>query len=443
MKSFLKVIICGFFLVATTGVNAQKGVEDGSKYGHGEDSARCVRNTSFYREFVKQNNFKDAVVGWRMVLAECPKSSKNVYIDGVRIMKFFIDKEKDLVVKEKYIDTLMMVYDMRIQHFGEKGYVLGRKSVDSYFYRNSKPEDIQQAYADAEESINLLQEKSSEATVQTYMIATVALFKAGQLDNAKVIDNYTRTMSLLDQMITAENSKLATDVKAGIDQLFGTSGAADCKSLIPVYEPKFNEKPNDLDNLKNILRILSMAKCEDSKLFVSASENLYLLEPSAESAYNMARIFANREEYNKSIDYYNKAIDQQTNNDLKAKWYYEMATIYFKIGSKQSSRAAALNAIKLKDNWGDPYILIGLLYAGSANDCGSNQLERKAAYWAAVDKMQTAKRVDPSCAEKANKFIGDFAPYYPNKEDAFFYGVKEGDAYTVGCWIGETTTARF
>ena len=53
-----------------------------------------------------------------------------------------------------------------------------------------------------------------------------------------------------------------------------------------------------------------------------------------------------------------------------------------------------------------------------------------------------ARNVDPSVTENANKQITNYSKYFPGKEDAFFLGLNNGDSYTVGCWIGETTAIR-
>lgn len=45
-------MLCALSL-GTTAVFAQKGVEDGSRFGHGEDSLRCLQNISIYSEYVK------------------------------------------------------------------------------------------------------------------------------------------------------------------------------------------------------------------------------------------------------------------------------------------------------------------------------------------------------------------------------------------------------
>ena len=41
------------------------------------------------------------------------------------------------------------------------------------------------------------------------------------------------------------------------------------------------------------------------------------------------------------------------------------------------------------------------------------------------------------------KKIANAKSRFPSKEDCFFYGINEGDSYTIGGWINETTSARF
>lgn len=74
---------------------AQKGRDDGSKFGHGEDSVRCVTNLSLYRENVKSKHNDLALGYWRIVFDECPKSSKNIYLDGAKMYQDLCDKNID------------------------------------------------------------------------------------------------------------------------------------------------------------------------------------------------------------------------------------------------------------------------------------------------------------------------------------------------------------
>ena len=126
----------------------------------------------------------------------------------------------------------------------------------------------------------------------------------------------------------------------------------------------------------------------------------------------------------------------------KADYYLGLALTQSKLGQYSDSRDNALKAEQLHPNWGEPYILIGQIYAESQNQC-SNITLPASVFWVAVDKFTEAKKVDPTVEEKANKLIITYSKYYPKKEDAFFQNVHEGDTYTVGCWINEKTTARF
>lgn len=71
MKMKMVTALCVLSLSATA-TFAQKGVEDGSRFGHGEDSVRCLQNISIYTEYVKTNNFKDAYKPWLAVFNEAP-----------------------------------------------------------------------------------------------------------------------------------------------------------------------------------------------------------------------------------------------------------------------------------------------------------------------------------------------------------------------------------
>ncbi|MBK8414597.1 MAG: hypothetical protein IPL22_08960 [Bacteroidetes bacterium] len=85
--------------------------------------------------------------------------------------------------------------------------------------------------------------------------------------------------------------------------------------------------------------------------------------------------------------------------------------------------------------------MIGDIYASSSTGC-PDEFSGASVFWAAVDKYQKAKSVDPSLADEANRKIGTYTKYFPKKDDVFFNNLKVGDSYTVKCWINETTTIR-
>jgi hypothetical protein len=113
MKAF--TIIALGLLLSMTQTFAQKGVEDGSKYGHGEDSIRCLKNLSLYTELEKQNRYEEAYPYWQIAFNECPLSTRRIYTDGVKIMTYKIKHAPNDVQKEEYYQELMSVYDKRMK----------------------------------------------------------------------------------------------------------------------------------------------------------------------------------------------------------------------------------------------------------------------------------------------------------------------------------------
>ena len=118
MKFFLFLNIVFFY----TNINAFNTLE--GKFG--SDSIKCVKNISLYREYIKQKNFDDALTHWRKAYKICPNATKNTFIDGAKLYKYLINKNKENIELQKlYLDSLETLYDNRIVYFGKETYVLG------------------------------------------------------------------------------------------------------------------------------------------------------------------------------------------------------------------------------------------------------------------------------------------------------------------------------
>ncbi len=427
-------------------LSAQKGVEDGSKYGHGDDSIRCVRNLTLYREAIKQRDYDRALPMWKIPFDECPASSKNIYLDGVRLYRDILDKAADDITRKNSLDTLMLIYDRRIEYFKDKGNVRGRQGVDLLRYGRSDIGNIEKAYGYLRESIDLEKDDVSEAAVGSYFSASIVLFQNGVFTADKVIEDYLMVSELLDHLISIEKNprkvKVLEDLKLSVDENFVNDGPGDCQTLISFFEEQLEPKKDDVNFLRMLTSLLRNRDCTNSELFYLASKYLHNLSPTAESALNLAIMEFTDGKYQGAIDYYQQAINLETTEDKKADYYFGMAAGYSKLDSKSKSRELALKAASIRPSWGEPYILIGQLYADSKNECGSITLPN-AIYWVAVDMFKKAKSIDPSVEEKANKLILSYSNYFPNKEEAFFQNVTEGNNFSVGCWINETTIARF
>jgi len=439
-RLFLILIVAGISLEGT----AQTGVEDGSRFGSGEDSIRCLKNLSLYSEFYKQNNYEDATEPWKTVYKECPKASKNIYLHGEKMIKDAIENTDDEGKKAKLLDSLMSLYDQRIEYFGQRGFVIGKKGTNYLKYAEKTVDNFQKAYDLLEKSLEIRENNTSVSVLVTYMQTTRTLYSNGVIEGKKVLDNYATLLDIFEANLEEKpSSSLHERGLKAINNIFESTEAASCENLVALFKPRLEETPKDKDLLKRITSLFEKQNCTETKLYTDATVNLNELNPSSESAYHLAKLFYSKEQFNKSAEYYKQAIELQGNEKTKAKYYLELAELTFdKLGKKQKARELARKSIEFNPENGKPYILIGRMYTESVNECGSDEFEKKTVLWAAVDKFQKAKQVDSSVTEEANSYIKSYKPRFPDKKTIFFQNLELGQSYEIGCWINETTTVR-
>ncbi|MGE4586060.1 MAG: tetratricopeptide repeat protein [Mangrovibacterium sp.] len=411
-----------------------------------------MSNYTMYDQFYKQDDYKSALIPWRMMFRKYPKSSINIYIHGTKMYSDLIEKASDQTIKDACIDTLMSIYDKRIRYFDQKGFVLGRKATDYLKYKleNKDMSDeklksvLKTGYNDLKEAIQLEKNETELAVLVVFMQVTKRLYGMGELSREDVSANYSLASNVVDTGLAKEpESEKYTTSKQIIDELFQTSGAADCESLIALYEPKFESVSQDVDALKNMLRVLGKQDCTGSELFARASEKLYSLDPSPEAAFNMARLFMKRDEFNKAKEYYQSAIASEADKELLSKYYYELGAFTFaKENNFRAARNYARKALENNPNHGRALILIGDIYAHYSKHYGDTDFDHLSLYWLAVDYYQKAKRVDPEVFAEANKKISTYRVYFPDKETLFFGGYQDGQTISFGSWINESSKVR-
>ncbi|HLN54297.1 MAG TPA: hypothetical protein VK212_11365 [Lentimicrobium sp.] len=448
MKNGIKVVLAIMsavflslgFAYGQNGEDQEVSSAKGPKYG--TDSATCVVHLSLYREFYKQKNFKDAMPHWRWVFNNCPLSSQNLYIDGVKMVSDFLEKATDPAVKSKYYDTLLMVYDQRIKAFDREAYVLGRKGIDMVTY---KPENIEANYNTLKRAVELGGDKTEAATIAYYFQTILGMVQAQKLEKIAVVDGYDQLSTIIDHNLNqaqGDEKKVAawSGVKANIETAF--EPFASCEDLIPLYEKKFQQTPDDIELLTKMTSMLDRKGCTSSDIFFMATEKLHKLQPGAKSAYMMGSLSFEKKQYSKAAEYLNEAVNLADNSDDKIKALNLLAAVNYQIHNYPQARANAMKILQLNPSYGKAYIFIGDLYAASSSMCNEDDLSGKTVFWAAVDMYQKAKSIDPSTTEEANNKIGQYSRYYPAKDDLFFRDMHEGEPFTVGCWINESTTIR-
>ena len=96
MKSFKSLILTGLLLAAATSSYAVKAIDNGTQFGSGEDSIRCMENVSLLNSYFKIKSYEEAYNSFKIVFDECPQAAgRTLYNNGVTLIKYKLNNEKD------------------------------------------------------------------------------------------------------------------------------------------------------------------------------------------------------------------------------------------------------------------------------------------------------------------------------------------------------------
>ena len=453
----IKALIALFALTASVAM-AQNGVEDGSRFGHGQDSIDCLNNISLYSENLKTKNYTDAYTYWKKVFADAPVSRHSLYTDGVTIMKNLIAGTKVLNERRAYADTLMLIYDQQLQYLDKLNllrktpwtdyYVKGEKAHNYITYYPRMDNNV--AYDMLREVIEVAGDKNQYYIIGDYMKVSLAKFKADSTHREQFIQDYTISAEYIASIenkvknMSTPNPKLieaVEKIKGNVDGYFINSGAAECGQLEAIYAPKVESNKDNVEELTKIVGLMEKLDCTESDVYFAASEYAHAIAPSAKSAVGCANRYLKRGDLAKSVEYYDQAIELDTVAENKADYCYKVGLILNSDRQLSRAKGYVTRAISLNGSKGAYYILLANIYA-SAPSWNSEPLLDKCKYFVVLDRLYQAKRVDASVAEEAQKMIDAYSTHTPSKEQLFMLGKKEGETIHVGGLINESTTIR-
>ena len=444
--------------------------DGGSKYG--KDSAETVKNLSLYKEYYKQwkiSKYKDDEIAksivepWSYVFYNAPTASKNMYIHGVRILKWEINQAKAAGDTAKYnvlVDSLLGIYNQQMRTFpndpkNPAGKLIGKQAQLLAKYRKT---DVKAYYQLFDTSITLMYYNTDPSVLKGYFWATEMYVSKKYAPRDLVFDNYIKAMSIIEynydncDTTSLSNAKALAKAKRKCNNFKAVElylekrieKYATCEKLVNYYSPKQEAKPDDIDLAKKIVKFFEMRKCTDSDIYYNALAKVHKESPSAESALSMGNMAMKRKEYAKAKPYLIQATEMFPDSiaNKKGAAYLLLAEDLRTLKQYSAARSAALNVLKYKPNEGMVYIIIGDMYVVNANNCKESGIP--IAYWAAADKYKRAASIsnDDKVKKIANQKLVSIRKSFPEKQDLFMRNWSEGQEMKVGCWINETTTVR-
>lgn len=423
----------------------------------GAEKENAMTSYVLYKDYVKASRFDEALPIWRVAYHLAPASNGRVkyqFDDGIKMYKNLFDKTTDAEQKKRYVDTIYQIYDKRIFCFGDEAYVNGLKAFDGYYFFQSYF-DTTAIYKWFTSHIDVKGIKSEYFIVNPFSKMLYDGVVSGKIDKIEGL-HYAKMVRKIVEHGLAHCKDAQCDTweiinsyaPVQLELLEGIENFYDCEYYTDKYMPLFRAFPDSCDIVNTAFGRLSSGGCDAkgkdlTELAMVKSKKCYTA-PESPGLARMGYDEYQKGNYKKAIQHFEDFAQESKDNEIKAKYYLLIAKIYYgDIKNFPKARTYARKAAENKGKWGEPYLLIGKLYASSGPLCGPGTgWDSQIVTWVAVDQFQYARAVDPSVTSEANKLIAQYSKYMPKKEDLFFRNIKSGSTYFIPCWIQEETKVR-
>lgn len=427
-----------FFSLVTFLLVGSSSIAQDNNWNWPEDPAlRSVAEEKnvLYSDYLKQDNFPASKKSLVWLLLNVPNLNPSLYINGAKVFEGLIEAETDPARKLVLQDSLITLYDLRIKYFNDEASVTDRKAYSSYKYWRDKKEKYQEMLAIFDRAYELNGNKISSYNLLGYMdVVRKNKLTFKNLTDDQVIVIYENISDVIDFQINNEKGDVVRleKIRENVDKLFVNTVTMSCDLIENNFGAKFRANPTDVKLAKNIFKLGYAFKCTDSDTFLKATEFFFSQNPEYGLAILIAIKYIQRKDFDKAVEYYNKAVELTEENIKKAEVYLRVAEVLYNKGQKTSAREYAIKALSADPSSGkDAYTLIGDMYFTSFEQCktGENVVKDRAMFLAAYEMYRKAGNAQKMQHAKEQ---------FPSIEDIFTNNMEVGQSISVGCWINET-----
>ncbi|RMG84091.1 MAG: hypothetical protein D6714_08630, partial [Bacteroidetes bacterium] len=421
------------------------------KFSDAPDPDQAVEDYVLYRDFLKTGDWDGAYEKWQKVYEVAPAADgkrNTVFSDGIQFYEHFIAQAKDSLEREAYIDKIYQLYDEIDRCYPEGGYVDGRKAFD-YFYKYPHRSTKEKTYNLFKSSIDKDGDNAHYFVLNPFVALLVDMYFDGKIsmEEARKYEQIVRKR-LAKGLAECKGSEcdiwkmIEEYAPARLEAFESVKGFYDCDYYLKKYYPDFEANPTDPETIQTVYSRLRFGDCPEDSPEIQALRQAYI--DCCYTANTPCRDALTEGRYADAIECYEEKAKNETDTEKAADYYLLIAKIYHAhLKNFPKARQYALKAANLRPNWGEPYLLIGRLYASSGPLCGPGRgWDSQIVVWVAIDMWNKAKSVDPSVRAEANKWINRYSQYMPDKGEIFQRGLKEGDTFFVPCWIQRSTVIR-
>jgi tetratricopeptide (TPR) repeat protein len=447
MKKRIILLANILLFIGLTAVNAQSTDRD------------CTIKYNLFKGDYQSKKYDAAYPNWIDLMDNCPKLSINIYKYGDKLAE---ERYKKATNKDEAFALVKRVYEQRLEHYPNNDAAKVHSDYATFLIKEKRATD---------DEIFTLLEKAYSIDPTRMGVKNIYRYFQGVTDKnkdtnpqlvfdtyddvlesvAKKLEDYAKKLKpLLDKKEAGQeldkrekrnlrayeiNSKALGQVEGGLDNIIVTLST--CDRLIPLYSRDFEANKTDAKWLKRAVSRMYNKECTEDPLFEKVALAYAEAEPSADAYYFIARVKEKNGDKKGSEEMMAKAFELETDPLKKSNFKLKFAQNAKRKGQNSKARQFAREAIQLNPNSGKAYLFIANLYASSINNCGSDEFEKRMTFVAAYNKAKRAAAVDPSIGVTASSYLRNYKANFPSKKVIFTKGVKEGDPFTVKCWINE------
>ena len=422
------------------------------KFTDAPNQDEAETNYVLYRDFLRAKDYEGAYSYWKKVYAVAPAADgqrNTVFSDGIFFYEYFLSQTGD----QSYIDSIFMMYDEIDRCYPEGGYAAGRKAFDLYYKYPDRASKME-TYQLFKESIDTDGLETNDFVINPFTALLTELHDSSLVSDTEAKAYADQVREIIANGLEnceepyCERWRIIEEYAPVRLEYFETvKGFYDCEYYSNKYYPIFEANSDSCDLAREIFSRLNWGGCAEGNPAYDAVKakldgNDCRIQFAGPAGVGITCL--QEGDYDCAIENLLLAAQEEDEVIRKSELLLLVSKVYYvHKRSYTSARNYAQQAADVRPNWGEPYILIGRMYASSGPLCGPGRgWDSQVVVWAAIDMWNKAKRVDPSAAAEANKWIGQYAQYMPEKGDVFLRNLKVGDSYFIPCWIQRSTTIR-
>lgn len=429
------VLTAGIFLTALS-VNAQC-----KDWIWPEDRATAEEKNVLYSDAVKMDNYREAVKPWKWLMNNAPNLNSSIYINGTKMYNEMAKEEKDPVRKKELVDSLLMIYDMRIEVCGEMEKHYPTKVFYDYIFNirdNKDTVNVIHLYDEFEKVFEMSGNDINEAIAQASVnVLKVYQLRMRKLSDEEILGKYDRLIAIIDYNVAQTTDQKSLErwesIRANADEMLIQliEKITDCNFIKEVFVPKFEAEPTNLKYAQWIFKFMLMGKCTSEPIWMKAAGVIYDNDKNAKLAEILGNKCLGDKDYACAENYYNEGLTLSTKDNVQtAEFYTRMGHVQRAKGDNSSARDYYRKALTSNPANPEPYSFIGVLYANSAQECNKNvnRAEDRLIFIAAYNMYKKAGDTARMASAKEQ---------FPSKEEIFEVNWDKGQTKQVGCWVNE------